>query len=510
MRKTILFLAIILTFTAAQNDVALLQWAGPEGTKPGSFEEWIVTHPYTDFYYTLDYIKHGDRAGNIAIFTEQSIASALANGLNQLTNNLQSEGFTIYSYQITGGTPETLRTMLQNLYNGNGLDGAFFIGSLPVAWFEVADDFGTYGYADFPIDLFFMDLDGTWLDTMNTGNGKYDGHTGNVHPDIYLGRLYPTGLGDDTLLLQNYLRKNNSFRHDTLLLTQRALVFVDDDWIPYAGQWAGDVSLLYSDTMNYWNAETTKASIYRRNLDTTQASVLVCAHSWPGGHQFTYNSGGSYDIYYASEYTSQDPPSNFYNFFACSFSRYTESGNCGGNRAIFNATSGVGSIGSTKTGSMLDFQYFYRPLSQGKNLGEAFKHWFSCIYDSVGMSFDRLCWHYGMTLSADPFLIPLGHNPGISEHISVDYLNSIFTVQNNPVTEYVNIVFNSAAAQELIISVYDCAGRKLKNKTYRLGAGKNNITLLLKDQYGDEFTTGIYILRAAIDDRVLTRKIVKI
>jgi hypothetical protein len=238
MRRTILFLIAILVLAAAQDNVTLLRWAGPDDSKPESFEEWIKLHPYTDFFYTLDYIKHGDRAGNIAIFTEQSIANALTTDLNRLTSSLQTEGYTVYSYQMTGGTPETLRTMLQNLYNGNGLDGALFIGNLPIAWFEVANDFNQYGYADFPIDLFFMDLDGTWLDTMNTGNGKYDGHTGNVHPDIFVGRLYPTGLGDDTLLLQNYFRKNNSFRHDTLLLTQRALVFVDDDWIPWAGQWA--------------------------------------------------------------------------------------------------------------------------------------------------------------------------------------------------------------------------------------------------------------------------------
>jgi hypothetical protein len=510
MRRIIFVLVMILALAAAQNNVTLLHWAGPDGSKPGTFEEWIETHPCTDFSYTLDHIEQGDRAGNIAIFTEQNIAGALTSELNQLTNNLQTEGYTVYSYQMTGGTPETLRTMLQNLYNGNGLDGALFIGNLPIAWFEIADDFNQYGYADFPIDLFFMDLDGTWLDTMSTGNGKYDGHTGNVHPEIFVGRLYPTGLGDDTLLLQNYFRKNNSFRHDTLLLTQRAMVFVDDDWRPYANQWAGDVALLYSDTRLYWDAETTRATIYRRDLDTTRASVLVCAHSWPGGHQFAYNSGGSHDNYYSYEYTNQDPPSNFYNFFACSFSRYTESGNCGGNRAIFNASSGVGSIGSTKTGSMLDFQYFYRPLGQGKTLGEAFKYWFTCIYDSAGMSFDRLCWHYGMTLSADPFLIPLGHNTGIAEHNADKNTNSIFTVQSNPVTKHAQMNFTLKTDQELAISVYDCSGRKLKNITCHLGVGQHSIVLLLDDKSGSELVAGIYVIKVDIDNKIFTRKIVKI
>jgi hypothetical protein len=262
--------------------------------------------------------------------------------------------------------------------------------------------------------------------------------------------------------------------------------------------------------MNYWDAETTRATIYRRNLDTTQAFVQVCAHSWPGGHQFTYNYGGAYDMYYSYEYTNQDPPSNFYNFFACSFSRYTASGNCGGNQAIFNASSGVGSIGSTKTGSMLDFQYFYRPLGQGKTLGEAFKYWFCCIYDSVGMSFDKLCWHYGMTLSADPFLIPLGHNTGIADHSADENTSSIFSVQSNPVAKHVQMNFMLKTEQELTIAVYDCSGRKLKNTAYHLAAGKHNIALVLNDKSGNELTAGIYVLRVNIDNKILTRKIVKI
>ncbi len=312
------------------------------------------------------------------------------------------------------------------------------------------------------------------------------------------------------MLLKNYFSKNNSFRHDTLLLIQRALVFVDDDWIPWAGQWAGDVSLLYSDTMNYWDAETTRASIYRRNLDTIQAWVQVCAHSWPGGHQFAYNNGGSYDYYYSYEYTNQDPPTNFYNFFACSFSRYTTTGNCGGSRAIFNPGSGIGSIGSTKTGSMLDFNYFYRPLGEGKKLGEAFKYWFACIYDSVGMTYDRLCWHYGMTLLADPFLIPLGHNTGIDEQIAHVTEQSSLTIRSNPVTSKLHFHLALAAKENLKISIYDCSGRKLNDITRKMASGNHTVELLMNDRYGNALSQGVYILEVKVGTQIITKKIVKI
>ena len=158
---------------------------------------------------------------------------------------------------------------------------------------------------------------------------------------------------------------------------------------------------------------------------------------------------------------------------------------------------------------MLDFNYFYRPLGEGKKLGEAFKYWFACIYDSVGMSYDRLCWHYGMTLLADPFLIPLGHNTGIAEHSADRNTGSIFTVQSNPVTKHAQMDLTLKTEQNLTISVYDCSGRKMKNTTYRLGAGHHSIAILLNDKSGNELRAGIYVLKVNIDNKILTRKIVK-
>ncbi len=494
----------ILAF--AQNNVTLLRWAGPEGSAPDRYEDWIAEHPYTPFHWQLSDIRYGDgRAGNVAIIVESSLASPLSQELNTYSANLQSDGHTVYMCQMSGGTPESLRALLIDLRETATIEGTVLIGNLPVAWYEIANDFNQYGYVSFPIDLFYMDLDGNWLDTMNTGNGRYDGHTGHVKPDIYVGRLWPYGLGNDTTHLRNYFRKNNSFRHDTLLLTQRALVFVDDDWIPWAGQWAGDVSLLYSDTMNYWHPETTRASIYRNKLNTSQAWVSVFAHSSPSLHQFAYNSGSNYDYYYASEYTSQDPPTNFYNHFACSFCRYTTSAS-GGTRSVFNATSGAGAIGSTKTGSMLDFNYFYRPLRQTGNLGNAFKYWFECIYDSVGMNFMRMCWHYGMTLLADPYLIPKGHNIGVSERrTEVAELN--LTVKPNPIRDRAIVDFNLMAGGPVKLEIIDIAGRKIAAATRNLNAARHRLDIF-KEFNGIRLNPGVYFLIVETGDDRWTAQIV--
>ncbi len=512
MSKTIIQIFIFSTlFSADYSDIPLLKWAGPEGTKPGTYEEWIEQNPYTEFQCILDKIVYGNgRAGNIAILTQQSIAGALTNEINQLIGNLQSENYTVLSFQISGGTPENLRTFLQGLYNNNNIEGALFIGNLPVAWFEIANDYNQYGYAQFPIDLFYMDLNGTWLDTMNTGNGKYDGHTGNINPEIYVGRLMTTGIGTDTVLLKNYFRKDNAYRYDTLALQRRALVFCDDDWIPWAPYWANDVSKLYPDTMNYWHAETTRASIYRIKLNTPEAWVALFAHSWPGGHQFRYNNGNSWDTYYGYEYTNQNPPANFYNHFACSFARYTDNG-YGGGRAIFNQSYGLGAVGSTKTGSMLEFYYFYYPLSQHKTLGQAFKEWFTHI-TSNGVTFDELCWHYGMTLLGDPSLKPTGHGLAVAEYRKNIAGNSPIKIIGNPSQAQVIIQLKIEPSSSVKLEIYDCLGKKVKKLIDKTTLYQNDYEIIWRfdDDIGRQLPAGVYTVDAEIAGRKFITRLVRL
>ncbi|MFA5031959.1 MAG: T9SS type A sorting domain-containing protein [bacterium] len=467
---------------AQQNEVKLLRWEGPSGSKPGTFKEWSVSHPYKTFSTALTKkLSVQRKAGKVVILVDSTIASSLTSELNQLMTNLQYEGYTVSSYNIAGGTPENLRSFLKGLYDNDNIEGALFVGDLPVAWFQVENDYGTYGYAEWPIDLFYMDLNGDWIDTMkyyavgdSLASGKdsiYDAHSGDVNPEIYVGRLTPTGIGNDTLLIKNYFAKDNAYRNHSIELQHRALVYVEDDWHYWAPEWAGDVSLLYDDTLVVADSNATRVTDYRIKLDTVRAWVSVFAHSWPGGHVFYYNNHASYDYYYASEYTSQDPPANFYNLFACSFARYTESG-YGGGRTIFNQSYGVGAIGSTKTGSMLDFYYFYLPLSQGKTMGEAFKDWFYYI-TAGGVSFDDICWHYGMTLLGDPFLKPKGHNIAIEEKLKIKNQKSNIKIFPNPFVFCTQLSMASGQCSvKDKIRIYDISG-KLVEETKDNIIGKN-------------------------------------
>ena len=509
MKKiTCLILLGVAAFASAQEGVTRLRWAGPEGTRPGTYEEWIALHPYSEFNYVLDRVLPGDgRAGTIAILTEQNMALCLANEITGLSDQLQAEGYTVASYQISGGTPDSLRAFLQNLYHADTIEGALFIGDLPVAWFEVYDFGGPL--ENFPMDLFYMDLDGTWLDTINTGNGKYDGHTGAVEPEIYVGRLTTTGIGTDTVLLKNYFTKDMAYRTGALDLPKRALVFVDDDWMSWAWQWGGDVALLFPDTALFWLPDTTRASLYRPLLDTAQTWVSVFAHSWPGGHQFSYNGGTQHDYYMGTEYTSQNPPASFYNFFACSFCRYTDPG-YGGGRSIFTEDYGLGAIGSTKTGSMLEFGYFYAPLADSANLGQAFKDWFTHIVHN-GVTLDELCWHYGMTLLGDPFLKPTGHGVGVDELVTNARGIADITLLGNPVDQAMRVSLSLPAPDHVRVVLYDCLGRPAAVlMDARAEAGDHTYQWNMTDGRGRELPTGAYLLRAEFNGHAFTRKVVKL
>jgi hypothetical protein len=508
LRAIMMLFCLTLLHGADIEDIPVLKWVDPQGSKPGTYEEWLKDNPYGQFHCMLNRVYQGDgRLGNVAILTEQTIAQYLPTEIEQLAQFLTAEGYTVFDYQTSGGTPETLRTFLHGIYGTDSIEGVLLIGNMPIAWFEVYDYGGSL--ANFPMDLFYMDLDGEWLDTINTGNGKYDGHVGNTNLEIYVGRLLPTGIGLDTLVLKKYFAKNKSYREGSMNLPKRALVFVDDDWLSWGPIWANDVALLFSDTTNYWHPETTRASLYRTRLDSIQTWVSVFAHSSPSIHQFAYNGGTQHDYYYASEYTSQNPPTNFYNFFACSFCRYTQAG-YGGGQAIFNEDYGIGAIGSTKSGSMLDFQYFYRPLGESKTMGEAFRHWFNCIYDSIGMTLERVCWHYGMTLLGDPFLKPTGHSTQIAEN-SVSILPGAELAINNPALDKINLILRHDKTQQIDLTLYDCLGRRIKTiYSGRLNAGDYRMLLNLEDKDGMALPAGIYLLRAEIAGNAMTRKIVKI
>jgi len=280
----------------------------------------------------------------------------------------------------------------------NGLVGALLVGDIVEAWCEILDGDASWGVQEFPTDLYYMDLDGTWADF--DGDSMYEIHMGNVEPEIWIGRLKPSVLGDEVDLLTNYFRKNHDYRTGNLTLPHRSLVYVDEDWTTWSNSWNASVGRVYSDStlINDSRGDATNKDDYLDRLDDDYEWVHVCVHSGQASHWFKVNGEFlSSQRVTTAEIEAVDPHVHFYNLWACSNARYTAE-DCMGSQYVFSDTYGLLAIGSTKTGGMIEPDSFYEPLSGNISIGEAFREWF----DDIGEN-DRN-WTYGMVILGDPTL----------------------------------------------------------------------------------------------------------
>jgi hypothetical protein len=416
----------------------------------------------------------------VDFFIEETLAGALLPMLETLAIDLERETVAVAVFSVSGTSVESLKTVLAAEYQ-TGMTSAVLVGDLPIAWFQMLDDFDGNGvgegYEEFPCDLFFMDLDGVWkdslvrdsLDSLVPGSDSiYDMHEGNITPEIAVSRLPASKIGNAETLLASYFDRDHRYRNQELPVTDRALVYIDDDWAPWATEWDSNVGLLYHNRVLISDPESTRIADYEPRIDSAAYQwIALMSHSWPGGHAMYYHQKDSMDWFYATSIPSIDPQASFYNLFACSNARFVEDGYCGG-CYVFQTTTGLGSIGSTKTGSMLQFGDFYAPMGQGATLGEAFRQWFAAIF-SDGCDPSERSWFYGMCLIADGSLKPRMPQTGIAQErrdmtemsdIS-DRVPSVHLL-NNPVRNHLNLSLNLRQPASCRVTLFDRTGRLVR------------------------------------------------
>jgi hypothetical protein len=315
----------------------------------------------------------------------------ITDSLSIYITDLQSENYNVRVDTVRGWNAGLLRSHLSALLDSQ-LVGAVFIGNVPIAWYEYES---SEGREEFPIELYFMDLNGTWIDSDN--NGLFDSHTGNKAPEIFVGRINanPMTWGNEIWLVNNYFSKIHKYRTGGYGIPQKALAYVDDDWYSYNNC---NLNLLYDTVIVVRQYNTTTAADFRMRLDDPYEWVQICSHSSPWGNTFKNTSGYAGTIF-NFELWFADPPFLFLNLFQCGGTRFIEENSEGG-CYIFNTTNGILAVGSTKVGSMLHFDAFYGPLNTGISVGQAFKQWFA----QYGIT--DVDWFYGMCILGDPTLKP--------------------------------------------------------------------------------------------------------
>jgi len=346
----------------------------------------------------------------VAIVVENALYSSISAAVTQYRQDLNDTGYHTILYTNSIFTAEQLKANLSNWYDSEDLLGAVLIGRLPYAQFYHAAA-GPFSAETFICDLFLTDLDGTWIDT-NPSDGVYDSHSSttgtDIFPEIFIGRIDPTCLTWGTSVadhINTYLARIHDYRTGGVTRNRRALFYIDDDWEPWAVSWSSDAAPAYSTRMLVSTPTTTTTATDWLNNRITQNYQWghLCAHSSPTTHYFGPEGSGEGTV--SSSQVHAAPPSfNFYNLFCCSGAKWTFADDLGVTYT-FSGSYSLASIGSSKTGSMMNNAEFYGPLGQNATLGESLRDWFSA---SLTPSNDAgewyLEWYYGMNIIGDPLL----------------------------------------------------------------------------------------------------------
>lgn len=381
-------------YTGDYSSIPRLEWAGPG--QPGTYAEYMagrVARPMETALIHASVPGQGKgRAAKALVLVEASVQPGIQTNLDRYVADLESDGYTVEVHTIAGGTPQTLKTFIIN--HSTDLVGCTFVGDLPVAWYEM----DIWGHEEFPCDLYYMDLDGTWSDSDN--DGLWDNQvagSGDVGPEIFIGHIDTSMMsGDEATTTNFYLDKNHAYRIGNIAVPGYALSYTEDDWAMFMDM-RTDIKHSYPDFDDIPAPETNKNDYLNNRVDSTDYEFIqLCCHSSPELHQFTR---GGYCWNY--EIVAKVPYAMFYNLFCCSTLRYTTSDFLGGAYIYNTSTTSVAVIGSTKTGSMLVFSAFYEPFGRFETFGESFRQWFNYIapYDD-----EEKAWHFGMTIAGDPFL----------------------------------------------------------------------------------------------------------
>lgn len=369
--------------------------------------------------------------GLIALVVDENLETELASDIARYIIDLETRGYVVeLSYYSITGKVEDLKDYLANIYT-EGLVGAVLVGNLPCAWFQMINDWDNDrqidtvdvyiwdAYTEFPCDMYLCDLDGEWGDDsvfagyhspMAAGtDGIYDSHTGSYDAEIWVSRIDASNiwLQDANTLYHSYFDRIHSYRQGELVLPSRGLFFIDHDWRD--GFYDSQMALVCNEHDEIRDTMITDADNYELEISEDGLYVTVCAHSSPEAHYFHKANDIYPDMFRNWEISQVKPKYGFYNLFACSNCRWVET-NCMGSVYPFFGN-GLASVGSSKTGSMLFFQFFNIPLSNEKTWGEAMRLWTNQWMAIHGDSTWARSWFMGMCVLGDGALSMGDQNP---------------------------------------------------------------------------------------------------
>jgi hypothetical protein len=356
--------------------------------------------------------------------------SSLYDSLQSSITTYAEDVHALYGYgvcleTVTNPNPEQVKSLIIS-YSGN-LRGVLFVGDLSEAYYEINNDYGEYGYKNWPCDLFFMDLDGQWSDSDN--NSIYDLHTGNVAPEIFLARMTTCGMAsteDEISLIKKQLAKSHNYWwKSSFNSSDSTLCYIDKDWRSSPNFLKTSFSPIYGydhiKDIRYGRPSEFSPSDYINRLSQNNYGfTLLAAHSSQKLHSFTNGVVRLNDI------KNNDSNCYLFNLFCCSACDWTEGNGYLGGAYLFNNGKTIAVIGSTKIGGMQGGIHLYSQFPSN-NIGESYLYWWHAHCGNTHSS-GVISWNYGMTILGDP-MVWLGYK--INDYFSNYLYLTTFPPENS-------------------------------------------------------------------------------
>jgi hypothetical protein len=368
-----------------------LRWIGP--VPPTSFARWSAKQ--TGEPFRVRRLDQGtgrtDSPANtgVLLLVNEGLRPSIEARLNRYAGDIAGDGWNPQVFETAGGSPEDLKSFI--IDHSADLAAVVFFGRMPTPWYESDEEF--------PFDYFYMELDGTWIDADD--DGMYDALEdggGDQAPEIFVAHIDASMMTwwDEAEAVNRYLDKDHQFWVGGLTCTDYGLTYTEDDWA------SGDdictaMRYGYPDYHEIRAPDTNRDDYVQTRLtEPAYEFVQLACHSWSGGHGFT--RGGTATSWRVA---NTEPEALFYNLFCCSALRWIEENHLGGAYIFNSGATSLATVGSTKSGSMLNFSWFYEPFGSGASLGQSLRLWFEEVVPFEQWEID---WHMGMSITGDPFV----------------------------------------------------------------------------------------------------------
>lgn len=322
---------------------------------------------------------------SVLIIVENAKANALTTKLNTYISDVASGDTSAKVIKWTGTSASQLKDTLESYYSKYHIKGAFFIGDLPIAMYEM-DNWNEH--EQFPCDIYYASPGTSWYDADQ--NGIFDSYS-NYNVSYFIGRINGT-----TSEINDYLDKVHKYRTQGTTIPKRAFLFIDNDWSSLYQNEKFGLDYIYSTVDSYSDTNTTTKSTYLSYVTGSGAEyVNQLIHASPSTLYFDHNGG--YQTMNLSEIISTNQKACFYNLFDCSGCRFIEDNL--GMTYVMKTDKGLAAMGTTKTGGNYYPQSFNQALAQNKTWGQAFVSW----WNNGGTYLDDK-WKLGLVLIGDPML----------------------------------------------------------------------------------------------------------